>query len=157
VTDRTPVRAAFLLGASALAACDNWPVQKDGGTGGGDVPAPRDAASTCTTLVPIQASTSPQVNGGLCFGVAHGSSDTLQCGPSSTGNVTQCVDTFLNGAFLVRWSGNEATVVTAFDGRALGAVQLVNNSTFEVSITGGSVGTCRFVSGPPQGIELCTE
>jgi hypothetical protein len=146
---------AMALGAAA--GCDNWPIQKDAGVGGGEVPPVRDAALACTTLAPVRPSASPQVNAALCFGIAIGSSDTLECAPSATAGVIQCVDGLLGDAYVVRWSGNDARVLAGFDGRDLGSVRVLGSATFAVTTAGELEGTCSFSSGPPARVELCLQ
>lgn len=149
-------RSVGLCLASWLAACDNWPVQHDvDGSGGAPDPEPSDAGTDCVTVSTAAPSTSAQVNGGLCFGLAHGNSLALQCAARATPNVVDCVDGLLGDAFEVRWTGDRASVRTGLGSVEIGSITLVGADTFEVATSTQVEATCTLQVGPPPRVEFC--
>jgi hypothetical protein len=155
-----PLRLCFALAAGpalagGLGACDNWPVQPDGGSGSGPGDGDqRDAAVDCLTLTPVRASASTETNGGLCFGMALGG-QALLCEPTTTVGVTRCVDSLLGYDYLLRWTGSRAIVVAALQGAEIGRVASIGNDSFELATSDGVSGICTLKAGPPAYMELC--
>ena len=149
-------RSVCLSLASWLAACANWPVQSDArDSGAAPAPTPRDAGADCVTLFPVEPSTSAQVNGGLCFGIAHGSSRLLQCASRTTPNLVDYVDGLLGDSFVVRWTGDRASVHAGLASVQIGSIALVEPDSFEVSTSTEVAGLCTVQVGPPPRADFC--
>jgi len=153
---KVSTRIVCLSLAGWLGACDKWPVQRDaGGPEGTPAPSSRDASSECVTVSPVAPSPSPQVNGALCFGIAHGSSQALQCAQGAASNLVDCVDGLLGDAFVVRWTGDRASVHAGLASVQIGSIAQVRPDSFDVATSTEVEGLCTLRAGPPPSVEFC--
>ena len=150
---RTFLRGAALA-ALGIGGCGDWPVQMDSPNGGGT--STPSGGQQCVTLPGVGPSNSGQVNGGLCFGIAIDSSAALQCAPSATANLTQCVDTLTGVRYVVRWTGGSGTVHDPVRGDEIGTVRAVGAGTFQVTTTLVD-GVCTISAGPPAQATWCVQ
>lgn len=118
-------------------------------------PIPRDAGSDCLSVSPVEPSTSTQVNGALCFGIAHGNSQALQCAVRAGPNEVACVDGLLGDAFVVRWTGDRASVFVGLANTQIGSIALVAPNTFQVATSTQVEGQCTMQPGPPPRADFC--
>lgn len=135
---------------AASSACDNWPVQRDGGSGGSPVPSDRAVTTQCVRYTPILSS-APRENSALCFGFASGASAALGCCQTMEGAIVECVDAASGFRYVVRWSTSTATVYTTFVSEPIGTIEELGANRYEVLVVNGSEGVCEIGQSPARG------
>jgi hypothetical protein len=146
---RLLVRACCGASLAAGAACDNWPVQHDGGSGGSADPGDRTVSTQCVRYMPLLSS-APRENSALCFGFANGASSALGCVENVAGGVVECVDAASGLRYVVRWSSSIATVYTTFVTEPIGTLEELGANRYEVLVVNGNEGVCELAQSPAR-------